>query len=339
MAAEIMTASQLWSFQIDQDYLQQMGYPEPSVGWTTGSDSPALWVFIFLIIIGAVNFLPVRLYGEVEYILGTLKITLIVGLIIMNVIISALQLVPHSDHFWTWNQPYGFSRGGFVLAVSNNQSASVLSNNQPTSLLTGNTGIFVALWTAITTAIFSLLGFETIAITGPENRDLEKYEAIKLASKKLTLRLTLLYTLAAFAVGLNVPYDDPYLAQAAWSSIHGGQNSAFVLAAIRNHILGFPSFFNGVFIFSATTSGMNCLYNASRILHALASIPEAWPLWAQGWRKRLERTNSYGVPVATVAASWMFGLLAFLAVTSNSSEVRPSSIGHRWRLPLTSFRL
>jgi yeast amino acid transporter len=330
MASEIMTASQLWKFRFDQDYLREMGYPEQNVGWSTGGDSPALWVFIFLIIIGVVNFLPIRVYGEVEYFLGVLKIIFIVGLIVMNVMISALQLVPHSNHFWTWNQPYGFSRDAFVLAVD--------SRTQPASRLTGDLGRFVALWTAITTVMFSLIGFETIAITGPENRDLEKFEAIKIASKKLALRLTLLYTLATFAVGLNVPYDDPYLAQAAWSSIHGGQNSVFVLAAVRSHILGFPGFFNAVFIFSATTSGMNCLYNASRILHALASIPEVWPLWAQHWRKRLERTNSQGVPIATVAVSWMFGLLAFLSVTSHSSEVRPSSTGLYWGPPVNRLQ-
>ncbi|KAN0079641.1 Amino acid permease/ SLC12A domain containing protein [Elaphomyces granulatus] len=313
MASEIMTVSQLWSFNFQDDYLQKVGYPETGVGWPTGDDSPAVWVFIFLIIIGVANLLPVRLYGELEYFLGVLKITFIIGLIVINMMISALQLVPHGDHFWTWNKPYSFARNGFVLYVD--------SNNQPTSVLTGDAGRFVALWTAITTVMFSLIGFETIALTGPENRDLEKYEAIKIASKKLTFRLTILYTLATFTVGLNVPYDDPYLAQAAWSSIHGGQNSAFVLACILNHIRGFPGFFNAVFIFSATTSGMNCLYNASRILHALASIPEAWPLWAHGWRKRLERsTTSRGVPMAKVTVSWLFGLLAFLAVTSDASQ-------------------
>ena len=118
-----------------------------------------------------------------------------------------------------------------------------------------------------------------------------------------------------------MPYDDPYLAQASWSSIRGGQNSLFILAAVRNHLRGWPHFFNGFFIFSATTSGINSLYNASRLLHALASIPEAWPLWAHGWRRRLERTTSRGVPLATVIVSWLFGLLAFLTIQDDSALV------------------
>jgi amino acid permease len=313
MAAELMTVSQLWRFHFDEDYLREVGYPKATLGWSTASYSPAVWVFIFYLVVGMLNCLPVRQYGELEYIFGVLKMFFISGLIVFNIILSAAQPVPHGNHFWTWNKPYGFSTNGFVLYVD--------ENNVPTKTIPGDSGRFVALWTAISTVIFSLIGFETIALTGPENKDLEKYETIKIATKKLFIRLTVLYTLATFAAGLNVPMDDKYLAQANWSSIHGGQNSLFILAAVRNHLQGWPNFFNGVFIFSACTSSINSLYNASRLLHALASIPEAWPLWAQAWRRRLERTTSRGVPLATVVVSWMFGLLAFLSVRPNSSKV------------------
>ena len=111
-----------------------------------------------------------------------------------------------------------------------------------------------------------------------------------------------------------MPYNDPNLIDIEINSIRTGHNSIFVLAAVRNHLRTWPSFFNGFFIFSATTSGINSLYNASRLLHALASIPDAWPLWAQNFRRRLERTTSRGVPLGTVTASWSVGLIAFLAV-------------------------
>jgi amino acid transporter len=105
------------------------------------------------------------------------------------------------------------------------------------------------------------------------------------------------------------------------NSVRAGQNSLFILSAVRNHVRGWPGFFNGFFIFSATTSGVNALYNSSRILHALASIPEAWPLWAQNSRRRLERTTSRGVPLATITVSWLFGLLAFLSIKPFPSVV------------------
>lgn len=111
-----------------------------------------------------------------------------------------------------------------------------------------------------------------------------------------------------------MPYDDPNLVNIQINSIRAGQNSIFVLAAVRNHIRVWPSIFNGFFIFSATTSGINALYNSSRLLHALASIPEAWPLWFQNTRRRLERTTDQGVPLGTVTVSWSVGLIAFLAI-------------------------
>ena len=77
---------------------------------------------------------------------------------------------------------------------------------------------------------------------------------------------------------------------------------------------------NGFFIFSAAVSGMNSLYNSSRILHALACVTDAWPAWAEFLRWRLARTT-YGVPLGSVFASWFFGLLAFLSAGQYPSEV------------------
>ncbi|KAF2274286.1 uncharacterized protein EI97DRAFT_435372 [Westerdykella ornata] len=306
LAAEVLAVAQLWKFRFDEQYLRDVGYPEKELGWSTDGYSPAVWVFLFLILIGLVNLLPVRQYGQIEYIFGVLKMTFISGLIVFNVIISAIQLVPHGNHFWTWNKPYGFSSESLVVHPSHDVDTGVV--------LRGEQGRFLALWTAIVAALFSFVGFETIAITAAENKDLEKHETIKLATKKLTLRITILYVLGTFVGGLNVPYNDPNLINIQISSIRAGQNSIFVLAAVRNHLRTWPSLFNAFFIFSATTSGINSLYNSSRLLHALASIPEAWPLWAQNFRRRLERTTSRGVPLGTVTASWAVGLIAFLAV-------------------------
>jgi amino acid transporter len=275
--------------------------------------SPAVWVFIFLIVIGLVNLLPVRQYGQLEYIFGVLKILFISGLIFFNVILSAMQRVPHDNHFWTWNKPYGFASESLVVHPSHDVDPGVV--------LRGEQGQFLALWTAVASALFSFVGFETIAITAAENKDLEKHETIKLATKKLTLRISILYVLGTFVGGLNVPYNDPNLVNIEINSIRAGHNSIFVLAAVRNHLRTWPSFFNGFFIFSATTSGINSLYNASRLLHALASIPEAWPLFAQNFRRRLERTTSRGVPLGTVTASGAVGLIAFLAVKPFPSVV------------------
>ncbi|KAF2436819.1 proline-specific permease [Tothia fuscella] len=308
IAAELVAVAQLWTFNFDEDYLREVGYPDKTLAWSTRNNSAAVWVFIFLIIIGVVNLLPVQIYGQLEYLFGCIKLTFITGLIVFNVILSALQLVPHGgDHFWTWNAPYAFASKGITVRTGDHGPSS-------DTMIVGQIGQLAALWTAITTVVWSLVGFESIAMTAMENRDLEKWETTKIASKKLFMRITFLYTLSTFTASLNVPRDDRNLRNIQANSIHAGQNSIFVLAAVRNHLRGWPSFFNGFFIFSAMSSGINALYLSSRLLHALASIPEAWPLWAQSFRRRLERTSSRGVPLATVATSWCFGLLAFLAV-------------------------
>ncbi|KAF2744533.1 hypothetical protein M011DRAFT_470381 [Sporormia fimetaria CBS 119925] len=313
LAAEVLAVAQMWKFRFDPQYLSDVGYPDKQLGWSTEGYSPAVWVFLFLILIGLVNLLPVRQYGQIEYVFGVLKILFISGLIVFNVVISAMQKVPHGNHFWTWNKPYGFSSDRFHVHPSHDPNSGVI--------LSGAQGHFLALWTSVVSALFSFVGFETIAITAAENKDLEKHETIKLATKKLTLRITILYVLGTFVGGLNVPYNDPNLVDIQINSIRAGHNSIFVLAAVRNHLRHWPSFFNGFFVFSAATSGINSLYNSSRLLHALASIPEAWPLWAQNFRRRLERTTSRGVPLGTVAASWCVGLIAFLAVKPFPSVV------------------
>lgn len=313
LAAEILAVAQLWRFRFDEEYLRDMGYPDKELGWSTEGYSPAVWVFLFLVLIGIINLLPVRQYGQLEYIFGVIKIFFISGLIVFNVVLSAMQKVPHGNHFWTWNKPYGFASEGLVVHPSH--------DTDPGVVLGGEQGQFLALWTAISTCVFSFVGFETIAITAPENKDLEKHETLKLATKKLSLRITILYVLCTFVGGLNVPYNDPNLVNIQINSVRAGHNSIFVLAAVRNHLRLWPSIFNGFFIFSASTSGINALYNSSRILHALASIPEAWPLWLQSSRRRLERTTSRGVPLGTVTVSWSFGLIAFLAVKPFPSVV------------------
>ncbi|KAL5327042.1 hypothetical protein ACEPPN_004732 [Leptodophora sp. 'Broadleaf-Isolate-01'] len=226
-----------------------------------------------------------------------------------NLILSATQPVKHESHGWTYDSPYGFQSENFTL-----HGNTILGNSTDEVVITGGGAHFLGMWTAITTVIFSMIGFETISITAAECRNLENTNAIKMGTRKISLRIIILYTLGTLVVSFNVPYTDPNLRDLAITSITPGQNSIFILAAVRNHIRVWPHIFNGFFIFSATTSGMNSLYLSSRILHALASIPEVWPEYsiAQSVKKRLERTSK-GVPHGAVFVSWLFGLLAFLA--------------------------
>lgn len=171
------------------------------------------------------------------------------------------------------------------------------------------------MWTALSTIFFSLQGFFTVAITAAENKDLERDESIKLATRKISLRVIVLYTLFVFTVGLNIPYDDQNLRDYSINSIRRGQYSAIMIACVRSHITGLPHFLNAFFIFSACTTGINSLYISSRLLHALANIQNVWPRisWVNSIKSRLEKTTVKGVPATAIFVSWLFGLLGFLA--------------------------
>jgi yeast amino acid transporter len=308
-AAEILGITEIFRFQFQSSYLQEFNYPRDTLSWPAGvSTNPAVWVGIFLIIILLINLLPVRQYGRLEYIFGCLKIILLVGLTMFNIIINAQQRF-HSTRFWTYQSPWGFSTSNMTVSE--------------TITYTGSLGQFTGFWTAMTTTIFSLLGMEVILFTAAENSDLQRTESIKISTRKISLRIILLYALATFTVGLNVPYSDENLKNLTINGITGGQNSAFIIAMVRNQVTGLPHLLNGFFIFSACSTGANALYSASRTLHALASIPDAWPQFTpfEAFRSRLERTR-LGVPMNAVFFSWLVGFLAFLSVNSGQTEVR-----------------
>lgn len=307
IAAEVTAVAHLFRFNFDPRYLESVHYPPGHrIEWTsTSSVSPAVFVALWLIFILLVNLLRVRIYGEIEYWIGVVKMVFFVGLIVFNVINNARE----KTYFKYYQHPYSFASKNFT------SHSGVIHGGGP--------GHFAAMWTAMTVTVFSMIGFEAVSITAPENKDLETEESIKLATRKISLRILLLYTLGTFVVGLNVPYDDPQLREADVNAINNGAGAVFIVAAVRDGVLGFPSLFNGVFIFSATSAGLNALYLSSRLLHALANVPAVWPSWsvAQSIRQRLERTSESGVPRAAVLTSWLFGWLGMLAAGSDAARV------------------
>jgi yeast amino acid transporter len=260
------------------------------------------------------NLLPVKTFGQVEYILGSIKMCFIVGMILLNVIISVKQPVRRPSSFWTYESPYGGASQNITLPDGH-------------SVITGGGGRLGGMWEAMTTAIFGMIGFETVSLTAAENKDLRKEETIKLGTRKISLRIITLYTLATFVVGLNVPYTDENIRDDSVIGVAYGQNSAFIVSTMLNHFKIWPNFINGFFVLSAATCGINSLYNASRILHALASVQAAWPDWGpvQSLRSRLERTHS-GVPYGAVVASWFFSFIAFSAKVNDQNSAKVNEL-------------
>ncbi|KIW79484.1 hypothetical protein Z517_06096 [Fonsecaea pedrosoi CBS 271.37] len=295
IAAELQGVAGLFQFGFNPSDLERLHYPEPTLKWGTSGVDPAVWISIFLILILVVNLLRVRWFGELEYWIGVMKMLFIVGLILFNIGIN----IETGTHFRFYNNPWGFISRAWTTPSG--------------AVQTGGWAHLASVWTAMTLTIFSMIGFEAVTITAAENRELRTYEGVKISSRKIAIRIILLYSLTTFTVGLNVPYDEPLLANRDISVLDNGTHSAFILAAIRAGKKFWPNFFNGFFILSATSSGINSLYLSSRILHALALSQGAWPRWLRTLQNRLKETGSLGVPRNAVLASWLFGFLGYLA--------------------------
>ena len=306
IAAELVAITHIFQFEYPEEYLRDAGYPDSTLSWTPDV-SPSVIVLLFLILMLLINLLPVRQFGQIEYIFGSLKIIFIVMMIVLNAVLHITQPVYHGQ-FWTYNDPYSFTSKNITLPNGH--------------VVTGGAGQLGGMWEAMTTCLFGMIGFETVAITAAENKDLRTEETMKIATRKISLRIITLYTLAAFTAGLNVPYTYPLIQDNAVISFGYGENSIFVISTVLNRLRIWPYFINDFIIFTAFSAGANGLYNASRTLHALASIPDAWPDWEpiQAFRRRLERTT-YGVPHGAAFFSWLFGLLGFLADNPSSQLV------------------
>lgn len=315
MVGEIVAVTNLFKFRVHPAYLAEVGYPEPTLQWWPEGQDPsaAIWVLLTLPIIIALNSLPARVYGEIEYIFSCIKMMSIVAIIMINAILNARQRY-HDSRFWAWIPPYGFASANMTIRLA--------TDTQPAVVYSGSLGNFAAFWTGLTATFFSMMGWDVTFITAPENKALDRTETVKLSGRKIALRVVVLYVLSVGMASLNVPYNDEPLRNLATYDMGRAETSIFVLAAIREHVPMLPHILVGFFVFSAVATASNCLYTSSRLIFSIAGIDEAWPWFLRGLQARLQRTR-WGVPHRAVLASGFFGLLAFISLgpTASSSQV------------------
>ena len=168
--------------------------------------SPAVWATFGLALMLFINVLPVRIYGEIEYVFGCIKLIMMIMMIMYNVIISGIMAGQYPDRgrFWTYQGDYSFFTDKFSVEKHN---------------FYGSTARLLAIWTAMNTIFFSLQGMFSVSVTAAENRRLETQESIKIATRKIALRTITLYALLVFSVGLNVPFDDEEIQDSSINAI------------------------------------------------------------------------------------------------------------------------
>ena len=246
--------------------------------WTDPNDTGhasinvGVWITIFLLSVVVVNIFGVRGYGEVEFVLGCIKVAAIIGFIILGVIIDCGG-VPTDTRGYIgahyWHDPGAF-RNGFK----------------------GFCSVFV-------TASFAFGGTELVGLAAAEAANPRK--TIPKATKQVFWRITLFYVISLFILGLIVPSDSDELSNAS-----GGNTrfSPFVLAFKTAHIKALPSIFNAVITLSVLSVANSCTFAATRTIQALCARGMGPSIGA--------RVDKKGRPYVVLIVVLLFGCLAYI---------------------------
>ncbi|KAF4443094.1 amino acid transport GAP1 [Fusarium acutatum] len=199
--------------------------------------SKSIFIVLFFILILGINLLGVKGYGEAEFIFSAVKVTAIVGFILLGIIIN-IAGSPEGDYigFTRWQNPGAFHNGfkGF---------ASVL-----------------------VTATFSFAGTEMVGLAAAETSNPKK--SLPAAVKQVFWRISLFYILSILLIGLLVPYNEPRLLGAKYGS--DAAASPFVIAIEMSGSDVLPDIMNAVILISLISVGNTAVYASSRTLAALA---------------------------------------------------------------------
>jgi amino acid transporter len=246
------------------------------------SVNPGVWITIFLVMIIAINIFGVRGYGEVEFILGTIKVIAIIGFILLGVIIDCGG-VPSDNRGYIgahyWHQPGAFANG-----------------------FKGFCSVFV-------TASFSFGGTELVGLAAAEAMNPRK--SIPKATKQVFWRISLFYVISLFILGLIVPHDSDGLSSSAGSG--ETRYSPFVLSFRLAGIKILPSIFNAVITLSVISVANSCTFASTRTIQALCRNGMG-PSWGA-------KIDKKGRPWVVLIVVLLFGCLAYVNEAKKGSMV------------------
>ena len=231
-----------------------------------------VWVPIFLILIVTINLFGVKGYGEAEFVLAIIKVTAVIGFIILGVIIN-VGGGPDGGYIGgkLWRTPGAFNNG------------------------------FKGLCSVFVNAAFAFSGTELVGLAAAETANPRK--SLPTAVKQVFWRITLFYIVSLTIVGLLVPYNDPSLLSV--ENHIDTTASPFVIAIKNAGIEGLPSVFNGVIMLAVLSVGNSAVYGSSRTLAALAEQQQAPRILAY-----IDRKGRPLVAVAVASSLGLLAFLA-----------------------------
>ncbi|GME75920.1 unnamed protein product [[Candida] boidinii] len=241
--------SPVWGFCMAYNYAMQWIVVLPlelvaaaiTIRYWNDTINSAAWVVIFYVVIFIINIFGVKGYGEAEFVFSIIKVTAILGFIILGIVLVCGG-GPHGGYLGGtyWQEPGAFSHG-----------------------FHGVCSVFV-------TSAFSFAGTELCGLAAAETENPRK--SLPSATKQVFWRITLFYIICLTLVGLLVPYNDPRL---IGSSSADAAASPFVIAIVNAGISGLPSVMNVVIMIAVVSVGNSAVFGCSRTIASLADMEMA----------------------------------------------------------------
>ncbi|EFW20887.1 amino acid transporter [Coccidioides posadasii str. Silveira] len=281
------------------------------LAWGRGENVDAhIWFALFMFTVLIINLFPVKYLGMFDYAMGTMKLVFIVFLIVMSIVLDTIPPRANSYHDGPvgtkyWNLPYESIKSVYQVW---SRSGSVQRE------IGGSAGKLLGMWSACINVMYDYAGLEIFAAPAAESKSLADSESMKMAARKIYIRVMVLYTLAFLTGSFLVPSDHPFINGHAQST---SSRSIFLIAVVEAGIPTLAHFYNVIFLITTLTCAINSVYVASRVLHTLALREQTGPNFIT---RRLQRCNS-GVPMRTVVVTVIMMFLGFMS--HNDSEKGP----------------
>lgn len=251
------------------------------------SVSIGVYIAIFWVVITALNFLPVKFYGELEFWFAGIKVLTVIGFVIFAICVDAGVGKNGYLGFHTWSTPGAFAP--YLLESK------------------GATAKFVGFWAVLIQAGFTYQGTELVGIGAGETANPRK--TVPSAIRNTFWMILVFFLAIIFFTGLLVPYDNPQL-------MLGGDDassSPLVIAAKLAGIPVVPGLINGVLLTTVLSAANANVYSGSRMIIGLADAGCAPKFFA--------KTTKSGIPYYSVAFTAAVGLLGFMNLSSSGGEV------------------
>ncbi|OKL59363.1 putative amino-acid permease [Talaromyces atroroseus] len=195
-----------------------------------------IWIAVFLSVLSVIQIFGVRGYGEVEFILSIIKVTALVGWIILAIVIDC----------------GGAPVGGYI-------GGRYWHNPGAFTDFRGFCSVF-------TTAAFAFGGTEMSGLAAAESANPAK--SLPKACRQVFWRIMIFYVLGTLMVGLIVPHNAPYLLKASGSNT---SYSPFVVSIQNAGISGLPSVMNAVITISVISVANSATFGSTRTIQAMAA--------------------------------------------------------------------